>query len=121
MKDIAVKEDIVKMIDAFYGKVAVDSQIGHYFEKVDWVHHKPRMHAFWEYILLDKPAKIHSIYDTHHRLNLTPDDFNVWLSYFKATIDELFEGPKAELAKQRALIIAHTFNSKMNPGKELDI
>ena len=121
MKDIKTKEDIVEMIDVFYDKVANDEKIGHYFTDVNWEHHKPRMHAFWEYILLDQPAKIHSIYDTHHKLNLAPEDFNSWIKYFSETIDELFRGEKAELAKQRALVIAHTFNSKMNPGEELDL
>ena len=79
------------------------------------------MHAFWEYILLDRPATIHSIYDTHHKLQLAPKDFEVWIEYFTTTINELFEGPKANLAKQRALVIAHTFNSKMNPDVELNL
>lgn len=119
--DIMTEEDIVRMVDVFYGKVAMDPQIGHYFEHVDWVKHKPRMHAFWQYVLLDQPATIHSMYNTHHKLNLAPKDFEVWVDYFTATINELFIGPKANLAKQRALVIAHTFNSKMNPDQELDL
>ena len=119
--DIKTKEDIILLVDRFYSKVALDAQIGHYFKHVDWELHKPRMHAFWEYILLDRPATIHSIYDTHHKLQLAPKDFEVWIEYFTTTIDELFEGPKANLAKQRALVIAHTFNSKMNPDVELNL
>ena len=121
MKDIDSKEDIVLLVDEFYGKVAVDPQIGHHFDHINWELHKPRMHAFWEYVLLDQPAKIHSMFDTHHKLNLKPHDFEVWIGYFTKTINQLFEGPKATLAKQRALVIAHTFNSKMNPDEELKL
>jgi len=120
-KDISEKSDIVLLVDEFYAKVARDECIGHYFTNVNWDHHKPRMHAFWEYVLLDQPATIHSMFDTHHKLKLKPKDFEVWIHYFKTTIDQLFEGPKATLAKQRALVIAHTFNSKMNPNEELNI
>jgi hemoglobin len=46
----------------------------------------------------------------HRSLNemvkLTPEHFDRWLLLFKSTIDENFEGEKAELAKQRAISIA---------------
>ena len=45
--------------------------------------------------------------------------FNSDETYLLGSAD--FTGEKANLAKQRALVIAHTFNSKMNPGKELDL
>ncbi len=121
MNDIRTEADIALLIDEFYNEVAKDEKIGHHFEQVDWDNHKPRMRAFWEYILLDKPATIHSIYTTHERLNLQPRDFEVWMQYFTQTIDRLFSGSKAELAKQRATIIAYTFNSKMNPETELNL
>lgn len=121
MKDITRKEDIVLLIDLFYEQAILDKEIGHFFSNVDWDYHKPRMHAFWEYILLDKPAKIHSVFDTHAKLNIKPVHFGAWLKHFNHTIDQNFEGPKANLAKQRALVIAHTFNSKMNPNTELDL
>jgi hemoglobin len=79
------------------------------------------MYAFWEYVLLEKPANIHSIYDTHQKLNIAAPDFEEWLMLFKTTLDENFTGKKKDLAWQRAMIIAHTFNSKMNPGTELNL
>jgi hypothetical protein len=40
------------------------------------------------------------------------DLFNLWVNLFKQTVDELFEGEKAELAKQRAVVLGWTMGSK---------
>jgi hemoglobin len=39
--------------------------------------------------------------------------FDTWLRYFKATVDELFEGERAFLAKERATSIATVMQIKM--------
>ena len=44
--------------------------------------------------------------------------FDMWLGLFKETIDDLFEGDKAEEAKNRASLIAKTFQSKLNYLKQ---
>jgi len=54
---------------------------------------------------------------THRKLNLivslTPEHFKRWLSLFQQTIDENFEGEKAELARQRAISIATVMQLKL--------
>jgi len=54
---------------------------------------------------------------THRKLNhvvsLSPDHFNRWLKLFLSTVDENFEGEKAELAKQRAMSIATVMQLKL--------
>ena len=47
-------------------------------------------------------------------MKLEKQDFDRWLSLFTTTVDELFEGQKAEEAKQRAVSIAGIFQYKMN-------
>lgn len=120
LKDITTKADVHLLVDEFYTKVASKSSIIDFFKNINWEEHKPRMYGFWYYVLLDEPATIHSIYDTHQKLNIKPEDFEEWLRFFKEALDTNFNGPKANLAWQRALIIANTFNSKMNPGTELN-
>ena len=54
MKDIETIEDIKKLVDNFYDKVAKDEVIGHFFTeiaKVDWDIHLPKMYRFWETFL----------------------------------------------------------------------
>jgi len=52
----------------------------------------------------------------HRVARLTKKHFTRWLQLFTATVDELFEGEKAELAKQRALSIATVMQLKLEPA-----
>ncbi|MEJ7676618.1 MAG: hypothetical protein WKG06_01825 [Segetibacter sp.] len=49
----------------------------------------------------------------HHFKKLQRKDFERWLQLFNKTVDDLFEGEKAELAKQRALSIATVMQIKI--------
>jgi hemoglobin len=40
--------------------------------------------------------------------------FDQWLSLFNETVDALFSGEKATMAKQRAAVIGWTINSKLS-------
>lgn len=65
------------------------------------------MYDFWEMVLLDKmvykgnPMLKHISIDKKFRLE--EKHFDRWIYLFINTIDQLFVGPKVELAKQRAL------------------
>jgi hemoglobin len=56
-------------------------------------------------------AKMHSV------VHFTPEHFERWIKLFTTTVDELFEGDKAELAKQRALSIATVMQLKIIYGE----
>ncbi len=114
MQDIATPKDIIKLVNAFYDFAAQDSQIGHFFKHINWQKHKPRMCMFWEFALLEIPHPIGSIFDLHAKLPIKSIDFDHWIKLFDKTIDTNFKGPIANLAKQKAKIIAYTFNAKMN-------
>ena len=43
---------------------------------------------------------------------LSPVHFERWVSLFHETVDALFSGEKAEMAKQRASLIAWTIQNK---------
>ena len=43
-----------------------------------------------------------SFYDKKMHHNITPEHFGLWLNEWFATIDELFEGEVASIAKNRA-------------------
>ena len=49
----------------------------------------------------------------HQRSPLQAQHFETWLRYFNETVDELFEGEKAFLAKERALSIATVMKIKL--------
>lgn len=112
--DITTKSDIIKLVDTFYAKVVADPMLGPAFNevaKVDWDSHLPRMYEFWETILFSKPGYKGNPAEIHNQLSekmeahgtpLTRDHFNHWIGMFQETVDELFEGERAERAKKSA-------------------
>jgi hemoglobin len=48
----------------------------------------------------------------HQKSPLTDHHFTIWLGYFKTTVDELFEGSKAFIIKERATSIATVMKIK---------
>lgn len=118
--DISSRGDIEKLIVRFYEKVKTDETIGFIFTevvKINWEHHIPVIVDFWETILLDNPLYTKNAMEVHYTLNqkvrLEDDYFNTWIRLFTETIDELFEGKKAVLAKTRARSIAGLMQFKM--------
>lgn len=112
-KDIENRQDIKLLVDSFYEKVKVNQVIGTIFNdivKVNWGHHLPIMYDFWENTLFYTGSYVGNPMEVHKRLNqtvpLTAEHFEQWLQLFLGTVDELFAGEKAELAKQRGRSIA---------------
>lgn len=113
MKDIQDKSDIRLLVDSFYEKVRQNSLLAHIFEEVaqvDWQLHLPKMYAFWASILLDEHSYEGNPMLRHIELSkicpLGETEFEEWLQLFYQTVDELFEGEKAQEAKLRAANIA---------------
>ena len=113
LPDIQNRSDIKRLIDSFYDKVKQDDTIGYIFNdvaKVNWEHHLPIMYDFWEGIIFQKgnysgnPMSVHIA--LNQRTPLLPAHFNRWKQIFLETVNELFEGTNAELARQRAVSIA---------------
>ena len=118
--DINNRADIATLISRFYDHVKIDPVVGHIFTdiaKVDWDKHLPVIHDFWENTLLytgtytGNPMKIHQ--QLHRLFPLTENHFAQWNKLFAATVDELFEGEKAVLAKQRAVSISTMMRLKL--------
>ena len=111
--DIRGRDDVAQLINRFYERVRANEVIGYIFNdvaKVDWEHHLPIMYDFWENVLFQNGSYARNAIGVHKQLNqLTPlkkEHFEEWLRLWKQTVGELFEGPNAELVKQRAQSIA---------------
>lgn len=120
-QDIASRADIEWFIKAFYEKVKTDPVIGIIFTEVvqmNWEHHIPVIVDFWESILLDNPVYKRNAMAVHYDLNkkypLKQEHFTAWLHLFNTTLNEMFTGPVADLAKKRADGIASLMLFKMN-------
>ncbi|RYZ56165.1 MAG: group III truncated hemoglobin [Sphingobacteriales bacterium] len=122
-KDIEGQDDIRLLIDRFYEKVRDNDEIGYLFNevaKVNWVSHLPVMYAFWEQILFGTGNYSGNPMKAHMKLNslspMKPEHFRAWVRLFHQNLDELFEGPVAELARQRAASIATVMELKIVHG-----
>lgn len=53
-------------------------------------------------------------YDVNEKIPLQSNHFDSWIKLFTSTVDDLFRGEKADLAKIRAKSIAQLMFFKMN-------
>lgn len=111
--DIKNRNDIEKLVNAFYEKIKTDAKIGYFFTdvaKVNWEAHLPKMYDFWDNILFSNgnytgnPMIKHK--ELHQKSEMKEAHFQHWNALFNATVDELFTGEKAEEIKQRAMNIS---------------
>ena len=123
--DISSRADIEKMVFQFYEAVKADKTIGFIFTDVvqmNWEKHIPVIVDFWETILLDNPIYSKNAMEVHYDLNkkipLQKEHFDSWVYLFTTTVDDLFEGKIADLAKTRAKSIAAVMLFKMESGKK---
>lgn len=113
-QDLQNREDIIRMVDAFYARVKQNSLLSPIFTDVarlNWEQHMPVMYAFWAGLLLGEPGYSSNPMSKHLELSqktpLKKEHFDEWLHLFRQTVDELFMGEKASEAKTRAENIAH--------------
>ncbi|HMJ46003.1 MAG TPA: group III truncated hemoglobin [Ferruginibacter sp.] len=119
--DITARIDIEKFITRFYENVKTDPIIGIIFNEIipiRWDHHIPLIIDFWETILLDNPVYTNNAMAIHYDINkiypLQKKHFDAWLFLFNSTLDNMYCGTVADLAKKRAASIASVMQYKMN-------
>ena len=55
-RDVVSEESIRRLVDAFYAKVRIDSELGPVFARAipgDWQPHLNKMYAFWSSVMLN--------------------------------------------------------------------
>ena len=110
--DISTKADIELLVDKFYSKLLALEEMKPVFAGLDFKSHVPRIVHFWSFVLLDEPGYTTNVFEKHLHLPIKPHLFDVWLQVFTTSVDELFSGEKADMAKQRATVLTYTFKSK---------
>jgi hemoglobin len=118
--DIQDRTDIQELIVAFYKRAFADELIGHIFTDVmhmDLEAHMPIMCDFWETILFQTGAYRRNAFEVHHRINqlnpISSVHFQRWEDLWHDTIDEMFEGEKANLAKLNASRISGSIQRRL--------
>ena len=118
-RTIETREDVIQLVDDFYGKVIHDETIGPFFAAINFEHHKPLMVDFWCFVLLDHTGYKTDVTQKHMHMRLEEKHFQKWLALFEETVDELFEGDRAVLAKQRANVVGWSIQSKIEAKNKL--
>lgn len=117
--DIGNKQDIEVLINTFYEKLLQVDEIKPVFAGINFPAHVPHIVAFWSFVLLDEEGYKTNVFDKHIDLPIKAHMFDVWLEIFNATVDQLYKGEKAEMAKQRATSLTYTFKSKWEKIKKV--
>lgn len=120
LRDIENRTDCERLVRAFYSRALADPIIGWIFVDVanlDVEAHVPRIASFWETILLGSQSYVGGAFAPHAalhaRVRLRAGHFERWLGLWRATIDELFAGKRAELAKAHAVRVAQAFHRRL--------
>ena len=117
MKDITSKADIELLITTFYSELLKLEEMKPIFAHIDFPKHIPHIVHFWSFVLLDEEGYTTNVFDKHVNLPIKTHQFDDWLRVFVNSVDMLFAGETAELAKQRATVLAFTFKSKWEKMK----
>ena len=119
LTDLETEADIIQLVDAFYARVNADALLRPIFNdvaQVDWASHLPTMYDFWSSVLLGTSRYKGRPMAKHFPLPIKAAHFQQWLVLFRASVDALFTGPKAEEAKMKAQNIGAMFEHRMNPN-----
>jgi hemoglobin len=119
-RDIESRADCERLVRAFYGRALEDPIIGFIFvdvAKLDLEAHVPRITSFWETILLGAQSYGGGAFgphaELHAKVRLRRGHFERWLALWFGTVDELFAGDRANLAKTHALRVGQAFHQRL--------
>jgi len=115
-QEIKSEEQVKLLVDTFYGKVNNDELLSPVFNteaRVNWKAHLPKMYAFWSTQLIGSGSYSGRPFPPHMELTIGAAHFERWLKLFLETVDELFAGEVAAVAKQKATSIAAIFQYKL--------
>ena len=119
-RDIESREDLLQLMKLFYDKLLHDESISYLFTevaKIDLAHHLPVLVNFWDSVLFQSDTyrknAMQPHIDLHFKSPIKEHHFETWLRYFKESVDKLFEGEKAFMAKERATSVATVMKIKL--------
>jgi hemoglobin len=120
LPDIEDRADCERLVRAFYSRALVDPMIGWIFvdvAKLDVEEHVPVIASFWETMLLGARSYSGGAFRPHAALHaqvpLRSGHFERWLTLWRTTVDELFAGERAELAKAHAVRVGQAFHRRL--------
>ena len=113
MGDKITESEISTLVDTFYAKVRLDSDIGPIFNAIvgDWPHHLATLKDFWSTVLLTTGRYKGDPMMTHLQLPLDPEHFSRWLALFAETANEVLTPEHAATVIEKSHRIAQNFKA----------
>lgn len=110
IKEIEDRQDVSILVRTFYAKIRKDTVLGPIFNSSirDWESHLELLTDFWETQLFLKrvyhgnPVSAHQKVDDKMNHTISSEHFGLWLNLWFETIDQLYTGEVAWIAKNRA-------------------
>ncbi|WP_230855219.1 group III truncated hemoglobin [Arthrobacter terrae] len=126
--DLCDRSDVIRLVSTFYQRAFADPLLGPVFldvARMDLEKHMPIMADFWETVLFQAGLYRRNALAVHLDLNakveLTAGHFDRWLELWTRTVDDLYVGGKAELAKLQAGRIAGSIHRRVRGKSPSDL
>lgn len=123
--DIADREDLIVIVDAFYVKVRRDQALGPVFDQiahVDWESHLPKLYDFWDTVLFRAGTFRGNPVDAHAKLvsqaGMEWPLFERWLELFREIVYEHYQGDRAGHMVRCAEDMAQVIHGKIHATPE---
>lgn len=116
MSDIQSRKDIILLVDTFYKNLQENQRLNGLFDEFmthTWQVHHEKLYDFWQTVILKEMSYYGKPVSLHTKMNLTSEDFELWLTLWRSTVDSLFEGKNAERAKLRGKTMSEAFYKKL--------
>ena len=124
MKDIQTQQDLYLLVNQFYKKLLSDKSISYIFTdivKIKIEEHLPILVTFWSQMILGTGGYTNNLTDIHLKVDklshLSSELFEIWLTHFNLTINELFEGENANKVKAQAQQLAVIMQIKIKNNR----
>src|SRR5690606_13899999 len=121
LSDLRDRADVLALVTEFYQRAFADELLGPIFTDIahmDLDHHLPIICDFWETVLFRAGLYKRNALAIHVSLNakaqLGAEHFDRWLALWSSTVDSLFAGEKAELAKVQGGRIAGSIHRRLH-------
>jgi hemoglobin len=130
LKKLENRQDLSLLVHTFYGEIREDETLGPIFNghisDSQWPEHLSKLTDFWESQLFGvakfrgNPSQKHKSVDANLNYSITENHFEKWLQLWFETIDRLFDGEMASLAKEAARKMATAQYLIINKNRPID-
>jgi len=127
--DLEPGEPVQRLVNTFYEAAKQDAVLGPVFNVIigdDWSAHLPVMYTFWDSVVFGlggyKGQAVGKHIEIDRRMRLEEAHFERWISLWNATVDRLYAGPNADLARTKANLMLQLIKFKVDyarSGKSL--